>query len=229
MVGRNLKFIFIQAPKTGTSSIEQWLIENDQVDLEYSDMLVKHIRVNTWECLLSQKKFDDAFKFMFVRNPWDRLVSDYHYLNLLASDPSEACRLDAHTIAAKSLFIDYKITDFTDFVNFITDHSEEYNMFPVGYLKINTLTKFATRQPWSRGNNGKVIVDYIGRFENLQSDFDEICEKLDIPSGTLPHINSTKRQKDWRSYYTDDTFLKVAEFYLDDIVRFGYEIPDLSF
>ena len=225
MVGRDLKFIFIQAPKTGTSSIQQWLIENDQVDLEYSDMFQKHIRVNTWERILSPQKFNHAFKFMFVRNPWDRLVSDYHYLNLLASDPSSECSRDAHTIAAKSLFIDYKITDFTDFVNFITDHSEEYHMFPVGYLKINTLTKFATRQPY--GNNGKVIVDHIGRFENLQSDFDEICEKLDIPGSTLPHINSTKRQKDWRSYYTDDTFLKVAEFYIDDIVRFGYEHPDI--
>src|SRR5210317_729274 len=46
-------------------------------------------------------------------------------------------------------------------------------------------------------NDGNLLVDYIGRFESLQDDFDRICEKLDIPVSRLPHRNkSDKKSRD---------------------------------
>jgi len=226
MIGNNNRFIFVQAPKTGTSSMQKWFVDNGHVDVEYNNTLRKHISAESWHAVLHPDIFTEAFKFMFVRNPWDRLVSEYHYTKMLAEDPSPVSKHNLHTLAAKKLFEDQAINSFEDFISYIFDNSDSNKTFPVGYLRNAMLHRFACRTG-KFSKIGEQIVDYIGRFENLQSDFDEICEKLDIPGSTLPHINSTKRQKDWRSYYTDDTFLKVAEFYIDDIVRFGYEHPDI--
>jgi hypothetical protein len=41
--------------------------------------------------------------------------------------------------------------------------------------------------------NGKVNIDFVGRFENLQSDFDVVVNLLGIKSQQLPHINITKK------------------------------------
>ena len=41
---------------------------------------------------------------------------------------------------------------------------------------------------------------------------------------TLPHINSSIREKDYRKYYTsDDQIRSVNEFFKDDIKLLGYE------
>ena len=36
----------------------------------------------------------------------------------------------------------------------------------------------------------KLEMNYIGRFETLQQDFDIVCDKLQIPKGKLPHQNT---------------------------------------
>ena len=230
MIDKDMKFIFIQAPKTGTTSIARWLAENHH---SYGDtnLYRKHVRARDWASVLDPDVFDNAFKFMFVRNPWDRLVSDYHYLFRLAVNPPARLKDRPHTRASNSLFTDHKISNFTDFVNYIIDNIESEVIFPVVYLKKSMFSNYACRYTPS-DRRGPVVVDQIGRFESLQSDFDEICEKLEIPCGILPHDNSAitharrlglSARKEWQSYYTDDTFSKIAEFYVDDINRFGYE------
>lgn len=46
-------------------------------------------------------------------------------------------------------------------------------------------------------NEGKLMVDFVGRFETLQSDFREVCNRLDLPPNDLPFVNrsdSTQRK-----------------------------------
>jgi hypothetical protein len=67
---------------------------------------------------------------------------------------------------------------------------------------------------------GKLLVDFVGRFENLEVDFQTICNRVGI-TATLPHINKSDRLG-YRDYYDEETRALTARLYAEDIERFGY-------
>jgi hypothetical protein len=67
---------------------------------------------------------------------------------------------------------------------------------------------------------GNLLVDFVGRFENLESDFATICRNVGI-SAKLPHINKSDRMG-YRDYYDAETQDLTARLYARDIERFGY-------
>ena len=68
---------------------------------------------------------------------------------------------------------------------------------------------------------GKPLVDFIGRYENLEEDFHTICVRIGIPTPPLPHLNSSIH-RNYRRYYDEDAKRFVADNYGADIDRFGY-------
>lgn len=90
--------------------------------------------------------------------------------------------------------------------------------------------------------NGKPLVDFVGRFEDLQRDFDTVCARLSIQSSVLPVRNHSPKKvaSSWRginwllskadpqapehysSYYDQEMKELVGEMYAEDIHAFGY-------
>lgn len=95
------------------------------------------------------------------------------------------------------------------------------------------------------GKDGRLLVDFVGRFEKLQADFDLVCLRLNIQDSTLPHVNRSEkssrlRKRKFRNliyqnrednkktiddFYDQETIDAVAKVYRKDIMVFGYDYP----
>jgi hypothetical protein len=133
--------------------------------------------------------FDQAFKFTFVRNPWDWQVSNYAY----------ALQTPAHGQHA----IIRELGDFDSYIRY--QHAQNA----------------PSQSSFIDDEDGRQLVDFIGRFETLQADFQTICETIGV-GAELPFLNASNRRQDWRSYYTSETRALVAEMFARDIERFDY-------
>lgn len=70
--------------------------------------------------------------------------------------------------------------------------------------------------------SGDILVDFIGRFEDLQSDFNKVCERLGEPQTDLPY-KMISSHSNYDKFYTDETRAIVADYFSKDFEMFGYE------
>ena len=145
---------------------------------------------------LSEEKFNSYFKFSFVRNPWSLTVS------VFLNRPYTKNRTWGH-----------KCNNFLDFVKSY-DCASNYCRFVFGVE--NQLT-------WITDKNNNLLVDFVGKFENLEKDFSIVAKKLNLKY-SFPHVNKTKitNRKHYTKYYNDETIEIVYENFKKDIECFGY-------
>jgi hypothetical protein len=94
------------------------------------------------------------------------------------------------------------------------------------YLRFAIDKRMGWQKPLLTDDQGRIRVDFVGRFENLQHDFVFIAQQLNIP-GRLPHANRGTA-RDYRECYTRRTRQLVQDAYADDIDTFGYEFEGTS-
>jgi hypothetical protein len=72
--------------------------------------------------------------------------------------------------------------------------------------------------------DGKVAVDFLGRYETLNQDFHKALADIGISAGPLPTANASDKPRDrYREFYNDTTRKLVAEWYALEIAEQGYE------
>jgi hypothetical protein len=143
------------------------------------------------------KNIEKYFKFSFVRNPWDRAVSDWLWLQKESGLKEQ--------LTLKSFLLE---EGFFGSINHLNTQSGRLDHF---IPQSNYIFK-----------GDDLCVDFVGRFENLQQDFEMISRHhLDFKDPILPH--SGKTEKDHYSFYYDsETIEMVAQKYSIDIKNFGY-------
>ena len=70
--------------------------------------------------------------------------------------------------------------------------------------------------------NGKVIVDEIYRYENLEFELDRLCAKLGLERGEQTPWRHKSERRPYQEYYSSDVRNTVARLFARDIERFGY-------
>ena len=68
---------------------------------------------------------------------------------------------------------------------------------------------------------GELLVDFVGRYENIESDFNKVCSRIGV-SASLPQLNVSNTQP-YQQFYTDETRELVRRTFEPDIELFEYE------
>ena len=165
---------------------------------KYTNKFIKHQSIID---LNSEAFSNDYFKFTFVRNSWDRFLSLYKF-----------------RVQTNKTNLGKNPVSFKEWANHIYNKNPNYYNVP----NRMQLLMLSDQLDWITDATGSVNMDFIGRFENLQEDFDIICDTIGIPQQQLPHLNKTKH-KHYTEYYDNETKQIVAEKYAKDIEYFGYE------
>ena len=70
--------------------------------------------------------------------------------------------------------------------------------------------------------NGRLIVDYLIRFEWLQQDFDAVCKIIGKPRRKLPHVNKGDRAH-YSEYFDEECRQLFLRHFAKDVELFGYQ------
>lgn len=220
MIDHKNKFIFVHVPKCGGTSIESLFDsnaqENDVAGSYKGKSWHKHMTLLDYENEFPD--LSDYFKFSFVRNPWSMTLSMYKYM--WESDYKFPTKWRSNRTKYKYFYVSFldwiKSPSFSSGTIRSLDIISQYDN-SMSIQQPDTLSKWTSATTWS--------LDFIGKFENLQPDFNTICDKIGIKNQQLPHINKTNH-KHYSEYYDDETREIVARKYALDIDRFGYKFRD---
>jgi hypothetical protein len=75
--------------------------------------------------------------------------------------------------------------------------------------------------------DGRLLADVIGRVEDMQTSYDEICARIGIPGAILDRVNSSEHGT-FRDYYDAELIEGVADVYRRDLELFGYSFEEVT-
>ncbi len=194
--------LFVHIPKTAGNSIMR------AFGVGWDD----HMDLTRYREKLGADVLASAFKFAVVRNPWDRVLSEYNFQRKKAQR-ADTVRLWLHRP-------DGGERGFSEWVAHALTHPEEHSPRDWGGKTSEGIHRMSPQIDWI-SLDGEIAVDYVARMESLRRDFREICERMNVPSRRLPRRN-WKFHWPYRRYYDAETRDRVADYYRRDIEAFGY-------
>ena len=187
------KTIFIHIPKTAGISL---------IKAIYGDVTLSGHRSLYFNRIALNIQNDSYFSFSFVRNPFDRLYSTYIFLKKGGVNQHDQRAFDNY------------LSKFKDFKDFVLHGLDDNLIYQIIHL--------IPQHEYLCDYNDNILVDFIGKFENLDDDIYLLSKKLkkDIK---LTHNNYNKyKYKHYRQVYTELMIEKVSKIYQKDLEIFGY-------
>lgn len=216
ILSRGRRFIFVHIPKTGGTALSLALEARAMKDdlligdtpkararkhrlhgVKTAGRLWKHSTLADIAGLASDAEIESFFTFTLVRNPWDRLLSYYHWLRGQSF---------AHPAVGLA-----KALKFSDFLH---------------HPQIGTAFRLWPARAYLTDRHGVERGAAILRLEHLAEDLAPVEAHLGYRLGPLPRVNESDRPRDWRGCYTDADAALVADLCAEDIARFGYRFDD---
>jgi chondroitin 4-sulfotransferase 11 len=181
--------LFIHIPKTGGMSIRKTkLFERCKY---FGHKPITQIK---------NHKSDYKYSFAVTRNPYDRVVSAFHYLK----NGGQQVTLD--------LRMQRKLEKYTSFQEFVKDL----------HLFIDDV-HFKPQYTFVCDKDDRILVDYILENKTLDRDVVKLYKKEGVPVENTPKVNTSKHD-DYSKYYDDvNTKKTVYQIYKKDFDLFNYK------
>jgi hypothetical protein len=228
IISNSRQFIYVHIQKCAGTSVTQaldpLLAWNDiQVGgTEYGEKfqplfrdrfgLRKHATALEIRQLVGGDIWDRYFKFAFVRNPFARTVSLYTYMNRVVqrhASRSSAARRNPPplTLALAQAFV--TSGDFSQFIR---------------HDKFRKARGAQPQYHFLADEQQRLIVDYVGKVENLEADFAHVASRIYPGKLALWRQNVSQKAGDLKDYYRDEEDVAVVrEIYEVDFTNFGYD------
>ena len=226
------KFIFVHIPKCAGSSIE-YLFKKNNLHLEFIDEILdfknskinfsevvelhkgktQHLSASDIKKLIGNIKFEQYDKFSIVRNPFDRLVSYYFFIKKIKTPNLD--KIHVKLVHSSS-----------NFHEFVVRAIETPGMYPL-------FNQYLYLYDDDKSSN---MMDYVGKFETLESNFKEIIKNLKLEKNKpdnlrkvfglskfkLPKVNTSNRGN-YREYYNSELKHIVQQACHKDCELFDYD------
>lgn len=212
IISRGRNYIFVHIPKTGGTALATALEDRAMADdiligdtpkalrrkrrlkgVETVGRLWKHSRLDDLPGLIDEDEMAGMFVFTLVRNPWDRMVSYYHWLREQSFDHPAV-------VLAGSL----------EFAEFLAHPQTQASIAQNPYGR------------YLRLPSGREHCSAFVRLENVAEELALVTAHLGWNLAMPGRINESARQRDYESYYTPTEIEIVARVCAEDIARFGY-------
>jgi chondroitin 4-sulfotransferase 11 len=161
---------------------------------------------------VGERLYPGLYTFAFVRNPWDRLLSCYR--DKIEGQVEGFTRFSESGVARclarfDAFSANMSFEEFVHAVALIPDADADEH--------------FRSQHKYLTNVRGEIAVDFVGRYENLESDFRHIAERMGLPTGiSLPRLQANPRLVHYADYYTVATRDVVATRFAQDIALFSY-------
>jgi len=172
---------------------------------------------------------DEYFKFTFVRNPWSKLVSYYFF----------ATRFKDNINPKNGKIIPHKNISQYSFKEFImnleeikmdTDWVLEQTLGQAIHLKKLLDSKGFCNNcyDWISDENGKMLpMDFIGKVENIEEDYNKLVKLLNSPISKTPlYKKNVSKHDHYTTYYDKDMIQIVNKLFEKDIETFKYKFEN---
>lgn len=183
------KFIFIHINKNAGTSISKALGMFRKKHLTAKELIDHHG--------IGQINFRNIYKFAVVRNPWDRVVSQYKF-----RVKTNQCKMRTNPIS------------FKNWVKKVYGKNKDDYYY-------NNPKMFLTQADWLKDYNDEIHIQKVIKFENLESDFSDVTNYLQL-NIKLPHYNMTKK-KIYYEFYDEESINIISEYFKEDIKLFKYQ------
>lgn len=187
-------FLFIHIPKTGGTAVTNAL----GLDAGWHPKLEEFFACDPVRAA-------EAFKFAFVRNPWDRLVSSFHYT------------VERSDSLAEIKWRDHWFSGCHDFECFLRRLGGSYRfrravlLHPMFEPQLNFVI-----------HKNKLALDFLGRQESFCSDLLEVAKRIRLPDPSIDRHN-TSRRGHYKKYYSEEWQIDLVwDMYGGDARAFGY-------
>lgn len=165
---------------------------------------IGHLSALDFQAVMGKEDFKRYFKFAFVRNPFTRLVSAYEFMQAGGYGP-----------------VDQPIVE-------VVRRYKTLEEFVLGYLTpgaAKAIRHFRPQHYFICNSNQELMVDYLGRFEHLDQDYEYIRQKIGAGE-PLKKLNTTKTKKNsLQEYFANQQVIdKVSTIYQKDFQLFNYPV-----
>lgn len=204
IISEKHKYIYLACPKTGTVSVERFLMEQDPTASRNEIVIDGHLIKFAGHSKVKdiKEKLNNNFKHYqvigFVRHPYSRIVSSYFFYKKGGKTPSINPR-------KRGLI-----------------HNLRYMSARILPFKIWALVyPYKPNKEFFLDNKNEIIVQHIGLFENLNRDLVQIFRKLylDFDVSKLRKMNKSKHEA-VNTYFKNKFFARLINIKVREDLNF---------